>query len=279
MSTRLLHRAFAVFLACAAFLPVLAVGQEGEPAPAEVAASTAEETKSSNMFMAFVMPGYGENGFEKGALFGFMIIILLLLMSIFVCGFSILMLLKNRRQDIVPDDLRDELEDLIADKKFREAIEVAEEEECYLGRICYASLKEAPHGYTAMERALEDSSDAEATKLLRPLEILNVMGNISPMIGLFGTVFGMIVAFQVLVEAGGSADPTKLAGGISTALVTTLWGLVVAIPAMTLYALIRNRVDMMASEGMTIAAEMIAPFKPKKKKSSSSNRPSSSPRP
>ena len=68
-----------------------------------------------------------------------------------------------------------------------------------------------------MERAVEEAGDAEAVKLLRPIEYLNVLGNISPMIGLFGTVFGMIVAFQALVAGSGSADPKELAGGISTA--------------------------------------------------------------
>jgi biopolymer transport protein ExbB len=97
---------------------------------------------------------------------------------------------------------------------------------------------------------------------LRPLEYLNVLGNIAPMLGLFGTVYGMIVAFQTLVEEGGSADPGKLAAGISTALVTTFWGLIVAMPALAAYALIRNKIDALTSEGILIAEELINTFKP-----------------
>jgi biopolymer transport protein ExbB len=104
------------------------------------------------------------------------------------------------------------------------------------------------------------------------VEYLNVVGNISPMIGLFGTVYGMIVAFQRLVAAGGNPDPAELAGGISTALVTTFWGLVVAIPALAAYALIRNRIDAMTSEALVVAEELIGPFKPTGRGSAASGR-------
>jgi biopolymer transport protein ExbB len=63
------------------------------------------------------------------------------------------------------------------------------------------------------------------------------------MIGLFGTVYGMIVAFQTVAASGGQADPALLAGGIGTALVTTFWGLVIAIPALVTFATVRNRID------------------------------------
>jgi len=94
--------------------------------------------------------------------------------------------------------------------------------------------------------------------------------------GLFGTVYGMILAFQQLVASGGSPDPAKLAAGISTALVTTFWGLIVAIPALAAYALIRNKIDALTSEGLVIAEELISPFKPGAKRSSSSSSSSSS---
>jgi biopolymer transport protein ExbB len=68
------------------------------------------------------------------------------------------------------------------------------------------------------------------------------------MIGLFGTVYGMILAFREIVIAGGSPDPVDLAAGIGTALTTTFWGLVVAIPALAGYAIVRNRFDALTSD-------------------------------
>ena len=72
----------------------------------------------------------------------------------------------------------------------------------------------------------------------------------------FGTVYGMIIAFGAIVAAGGSADPVALAGGIGTALTTTFWGLVVAIPALAGYAILRNRIDALTIEA-TIEAEHV----------------------
>ena len=239
-------------------------------------ASAQDETATSmNWFQAFIWS-------TESPMLGNLITVLLLLMSAVVMGFSLMLIFKFRQSQVIPEETRDEIEQLLAEKKYREAIEFAEEEESYLGKVASAALSEAANGYSAMERAVEEAGDAEAVKMLRPIEYLNVLGNISPMIGLFGTVFGMIVAFQALVEGGGSADPVELAGGISTALVTTFWGLVVAIPALTAYSLIRNKVDAHRAEALLLVEELITPFKPsgkKKKKPSSGSKESSSSRP
>lgn len=212
---------------------------------------------------------------------GLGIIWLLLIMSAISIGLTIKLVLDNRRTELVPDNTQLQVEAMLAEKRYREAIEFAGSDPSYLGKVVSSGLNEASNGYGAMERAIEESSDAETTRILRPIEYLNVLGNISPMLGLFGTVYGMIVAFQKLVEAGGKPDPAKLASGISTALVTTFWGLVVAVPALAAYALIRNKVDAITSEGLIMAEELIKPFKPSGKRSSSSSasRPRATPKP
>ena len=211
-------------------------------------------------------------------LLGQAIIILLLILSAMSIGYSIKLFLQYRRVSVVPDETRAEVEQLLAEKKYREAIEYVNEDESYLGRLVSSALNEASNGYGAMERAVEEAGDYETSRILRPVEYLNVLGNISPMLGLFGTVYGMIVAFEGLVAAGGSPNPGELAGGISTALVTTFWDLVVAMPALASYALIRNRIDALTADGMIVAEELIKPFKPGAKKSSSS-RPRATPKP
>jgi len=193
---------------------------------------------------------------------GLAVVWLLLLMSVFSIGFSIKLAVDYRRAAVVPEETREDLEALLGQQKYRDAIQYADEDESYLGRITSAALHEASNGYGAMERAIEEASDTEVGRYLRPVEYLNVLGNISPMLGLFGTVFGMIVAFQRLVSASGNPDPAQLAGGISTALVTTFWGLVVAIPSLAVYALIRNKIDALTSEGLLVAEELISPFRP-----------------
>jgi biopolymer transport protein ExbB len=216
--------------------------------------------------------------FLSGDVIGLIIIWFLLGLSALSVGFTIKMAIGYRRPLLLPEQTRGELNALISEKKYRDAIEFAAADPSYLGKVTNAALIEAGNGYTAMERAVEESSEAETSRLLRPLEYLNVVGNIAPMLGLFGTVYGMIVAFQQLVESQGQADPQKLAAGISTALVTTFWGLVVAIPALAAYALIRNKVDALTSEGILMVENIINPFKPSAKKSTE-KRPRAVPKP
>ncbi|KKN66457.1 hypothetical protein LCGC14_0471140, partial [marine sediment metagenome] len=90
---------------------------------------------------------------------------------------------------------------------------------------------------------------------------LNLIGNVAPMLGLMGTVLGMIGAFFKIVETG-QVDATSIAGPIGIALVTTLLGLGVAIPALTFFAILRNRIDAITSEAMVICQELISTFRP-----------------
>ncbi len=112
-----------------------------------------------------------------------------------------------------------------------------------LCRITIAALDALPLGRRGTVDAAEAAAEECAARRFRTLESLNILAQVSPMIGLFGTVYGMIVAFQTVAASGGQADPALLAGGIGTALVTTFWGLVIAIPALLTYAVVRNRID------------------------------------
>jgi biopolymer transport protein ExbB len=109
-----------------------------------------------------------------------------------------------------------------------------------------------------MRSLLFESLEEQALRLLRRIEWLNLVGNVSPMVGLFGTVFGMIKLFNAIVTAGGQPQPAQLADGISVALVTTFWGLLIAIPALALHGVFRNRVETLASRATT-EAESILP--------------------
>ncbi len=241
----------------------------------------AQTTKTEmNIFSMFFTPGAGSK--EGIDILGLCIVWFLLLMSAVNMGLIIKYLLDSRRTVLIPEDTAFQIESMLAEKRYREAIDYANSDPSYLGKITSAALNEASNGFSSMERALEERADAEATRLLRPCEFLNVAGNIAPMLGLFGTVYGMIRAFQALVSSGGRADPVTLAAGISTALVTTFWGLIVAMPALTAYALVRNKIDAMTAEGLIRAEELIVPFKPSGKKgdhAASSSGSGSRPRP
>ena len=131
-------------------------------------------------------------------------------------------------------------------------------------RIMGESMRQAQFGWNAVIRTLEQASEERTVARLRRIEVLNTIGQVSPMIGLFGTVYGMILAFTAIVASGGAADPVMLAGGIGTALTTTFWGLVVAIPSLAACAMLRGHIDSTTAEATLAAEELLSGFRPKK---------------
>ena len=190
---------------------------------------------------------------------------LLWAISVVTVALIIQYFISVRRMNIVPDLVREQIRSLFDGKQYREAIELTAAEPSFLSYVIHAALAEAAHGYAAMERALEEASEQRTTKLLRSIEWLNLIGNIGPMLGLMGTVYGMIRVFFKIVEAKGMPRPEALADGIGIALVTTLVGLFVAIPALATYAVMRNRIDSLSAEAMITSQELIATFRPAKK--------------
>ncbi len=195
---------------------------------------------------------------------GTMIIWFLIVLNVLSIGLIVRLAWVNQRKDILPAGMLEQARKLMAEGKYRTLIELAAQEQSYFSRVLRAALGEANHGFSAMIRQLEQSADEFTTIRLRRVEYLNVLGQVSPMIGLFGTVYGMILAFQAIVATGGDANPVQLAGGIGTALVTTFWGLIVAIPALGAYAIIRNRIDELTTEATLTAEQLINQFRPGK---------------
>jgi biopolymer transport protein ExbB len=186
--------------------------------------------------------------------------------SVVVVALAIHYFLTIRRMSILPGMTLDQIREMFSAKQYREAIDLTAEQSDFLSYTVHAALSEAPHGYGAMERAMEEAAEERTTKMLRSIEWLNLIGNIGPMLGLLGTVWGMILAFFTIVELKGSPDPAALAGDIGVALVTTLLGLGVSIPALSVYAIMRNRIDALTSEAVLMAQELISTFRPARKK-------------
>ena len=134
-----------------------------------------------------------------------------------------------------------------------------------MSQMVHAALLEAPYGYAAMDKAMQETAENHTAKLLRYTEWLNLLGNIGPMVGLVGTVWGLILTFFAIVAAGGIPDPGKLAGAIGVKLVCTLLGLCIAIPALVVYGSMRNHLDGLVAEAQIAGKEMIASFRRTKK--------------
>ncbi len=216
---------------------------------------------TTSLFEAFFIQRNERTGDLE--LLGTAIIWFLLALSVASLALIASQIQANRRERLLPLPLAKEMKGLLKRADARAAQQRAEEDPSFLAQIIAAALRERTAGDDAMRAALERAAEERVMDRLRPIETLGIIGAVSPMIGLFGTVYGMIVAFREIVATGGSPDPVGLAAGIGTALTTTFWGLVVAIPAIAAHALLRNRIDRVSSEAALIAEELLLQYAPR----------------
>jgi biopolymer transport protein ExbB len=179
---------------------------------------------------------------------GWTYILVFLSLSFILVALFIMNLLSARREYVCPQHLIDGFEAHLEEKQYQEAYELAKTDESFLGNVLSAGLAKLSGSYSASVAAMQEVGADENMKLDHRLSYLALIGTISPMIGLFGTVHGMINSFYVIANGGGTPDPNKLAEGISTALLTTLIGLAIAIPAIAAYNILRNRVQRLVLE-------------------------------
>lgn len=166
-----------------------------------------------------------------------------------------------RRTVLMPEGLGEKLRDLVHAGRLAEADAACRETPCFLSFIVHHAMAEFETGWNAVEKALEDATAEQAARLYRRVEYLSVIANIAPMVGLLGTVTGMIIAFRQVAITQGSAGAGELAEGIYQALVTTVAGLVIAIPSLGVFAVLRNRVDELVAEAAYLAQHAVSPFK------------------
>ncbi len=192
-----------------------------------------------------------------GGAIGFLIIIV----SFVALALVVRHLLQLREQNLAPGEIVDELHELLGRGDVPGAIAYCEDDEndCFLARTIGGGLKRAqksPFGALELRGALEESGAQEVSKLYRSTDGLNLIAGVAPMLGLLGTVVGMVGAFNTISSADGFARPDQLAGDISKALVTTLMGLVLAIPCMAAFTYFRNRIDALAGDIAEIVDEL-----------------------
>jgi biopolymer transport protein ExbB len=166
-----------------------------------------------------------------------------------------------RRDKICPPELVDELEALLEEEEYQEALELCESEPNFLTNSLAAALPRLNEGYTKVKEAMENQAGIEAVKLQQKVSWMLFLSNVAPMLGLFGTVSGMISAFNEIVKLGAKVTPKDLAGGISAALVTTFLGLLVAIPALAAYQYFRNKAMRISIDFAGILEDMTERFR------------------
>ena len=168
-----------------------------------------------------------------------------------------------RRERIVPQRLEKSLAAHLASGQYAPAEHVCRQDGSFLARVIEAGLGQrgGMFGFFDMQTAMQEVSEREVSRLYRKLEYLSFIAAAAPMLGLLGTVTGMIQSFNTIAATEGAAGPSDLAGGISEALVTTCMGLIVAIPTMFFVSQFRNRIDSYIAEAETVVERLMGRFR------------------
>lgn len=187
---------------------------------------------------------------------------IIIFLSIVAMSLVIEHFISIRRDKLAPPELVDRIHELFEEENYEEAMQLCESEPSVFTNVVGAALHRMQGGFEAMEAAMQEVGEEESVKLHQKISYLSLIGTIAPMLGLFGTVTGMIIAFTVIAEKKGAADPGDLAIGISQALITTFLGLLVAIPTMVCFFYFRNKVVMLVLEIGALTGELFDRFRP-----------------
>lgn len=191
---------------------------------------------------------------------GYGYLFIFLALSVTLVSLFVMNMLAARRDTLCPQELVDSFDERLNEKDFQGAYDLARTDESVLGQVLSAGLAKLSRGYNKALEGMQEVGEEESMKLEHRLSYMALIGNLSPMIGLFGTVQGMIASFQVIATGGSTPKPSDLAAGISTALFTTLVGLAVAIPAIAAYNILRNRVSRLLLEVGVTSEDLMSRF-------------------
>lgn len=152
-----------------------------------------------------------------------------------------------RRSRVVPDGLRVELLELARQGRMADALTACRKDDGPLGRVVEVIVSHAGQPRAVVKELAEEVGRRESAELERFTGVVGIVASVAPLLGLLGTVWGMIQTFEV-IQLQGMGQIAQLAGGISTALVTTFGGLSVGIPALIGHRFLLSRVDELTLE-------------------------------
>lgn len=217
----------------------LAFAQEGD------ASAAAPTGKKKNIIVHMIE--------SVGWVFGPMI----LAISVALVALIVLLFLDLRMSAAIPVGFVDEFTDTVNKRKFKEAFEMARNDPSFLGRVLTSGMSRLQYGLEDAREAASNTLESIKSDKEQKNNYTAVIASLGPMIGLVGTVYGMIESFMALGESTGAPNAQALAGGISHALVVTLFGIAMSIPAIFFNAFFRNRITRVCMDVAHIADDLL----------------------
>ncbi|MFG0286039.1 MAG: MotA/TolQ/ExbB proton channel family protein [Phycisphaerales bacterium JB039] len=184
-------------------------------------------------------------------------------LSLVAVTLAMMQLLQVRQRRLTPPEVVQGLDKLLSANDIRGAIRFCQDpvNDSFLARMFASALtrcSRSAFGLLELRSALEEAGQEQISRLHRATDGIGLIAAVAPMLGLLGTVVGMVGAFETISFTEGFARPDQLAGDISVALITTVLGLIVAIPSTAAYSFFRNRIDHLAAEAAEITEELSA---------------------
>jgi biopolymer transport protein ExbB len=221
---------------------------EGAAAPAAAPAAAAPAPKTENMLV------------KTWNALGTMYAITFLIMSIVLVALVVRAIIAVQKNNFVPQDLLQGINTSLDEKNAQAAVELVQADDSLLGTLVSAGLGKIQKGKEAVTEAMQVAGDSETMRLEQMLSYIALIGNIAPMVGLLGTVQGMVASFGTIASSAQTPKPNELASGIEQALYTTLVGLYLAIPAIAIYNILRNRMHRLIMSAGSESEEIIEKF-------------------
>jgi len=240
MINRVIFKGIFLFLVLSIIFAVIITAMKGE-----FTSQTTEVSQAPTFFEQFFISG--------GPIVWFVLLPLSLITVYLAVEYS----LTIRRKRLLPSGIKDSIIHAINEAGLPELEEKIGDNRDLASIAVVKAARQGKDDLLRMRNTLTESLQEHSWSLMRKIEWANLIGNVSPMVGLFGTVFGMIKLFNAIVTSGGQPQPAQLAQGISIALVTTFWGLFIAIPALAIYGIFRNRIETLASDAASDVEELI----------------------
>ena len=212
------------------------------PAAAAPAATTPEAPKQSSLMWLIHTSGW--------------IGLVLLLMSFYFVAQVVRLFQDLRTEVVMPPGLVEDMDQLLASRDYPGILRIAKESECELGQLVTAGITSLSSGLAEARDSVDRMGEVVTVEMEKRISMLAVIGSLGPLIGLLGTLKGMISSFSV-IASGEQMKAAEVAFGISEALVITFEGVALSVPAIFLFAVFKNRVASLSLQSITMADEFM----------------------
>lgn len=225
--------------------PILA--QEKAAAAEAKAGESAGETKSKSFFLWIV---------ETSGFIGLVIFVL----SVYFVATVSRMFWELRIPMAIPPETVGRVEELLQARDFKNVFSAVKEDNSFFARALSTGISELPNGLAEARDSMERVGEAITAEMEKKISILAVLGTLGPMIGLLGTLKGMIASFSVIAMSDVQLKASQVAGGISEALVLTFEGVALSVPSIYFFSLFKNRVTYISTQAMLEADQFLRHF-------------------